>query len=297
MAASISNSLKQIQEIAYYIKEENVRGKERIPTSENLIKKFANQFERPPEEISKFIEQLIETHTIFSFNVVSEDPSLFVQAVNGYVYAEQNLVTDLKHNCEIKLSNMYETMFYKKKPGSQICRELYPRINEYNNTDIGKTIYEVYHLTEFQKVIQANAFEYTDTWRKEKLLKLFRTEVEATNPQNALDIMNKMETLKPKEVINSKWGRAVNQFSVKFLIRIHFRKYEFDVVKKLLMTSKITSTEDFYFIRNTVKQLEKMDNGDPILKYHTDKLLELRRLAQAKINIANKNKTEGVSSY
>jgi hypothetical protein len=32
-----------------------------------------------------------------------------------------------------------------------------------------------------------------------------------------------------------------------------------------------------------------MNNGDPILKYHSDKLLELRRIAQAKINIARKN--------
>jgi hypothetical protein len=55
------------------------------------------------------------------------------------------------------------------------------------------------------------------------------------------------------------------------------------------MTSKITELEDFIYIRNIVRELEKMNNGDPILKYHSDKLLELRRIAQAKINIARKN--------
>ena len=47
------------------------------------------------------------------------------------------------------------------------------------------------------------------------------------------------------------------------------------------------------YIRDTVKELEKMNNGDPILKYHSDKLLELRRIAQAKINIYRKNQLDG----
>lgn len=286
------SSLKLVQEIAYYIKEENVRGKERIPTSDLLIKKFSGSMDKSPDEILKFIEQLKDTHTIIIFPVVNEDPALFVQSVYGYAYAEYNIVMDLKHYSELKLSNMYETMFYKKKSGAQVCRDLYPRIQEYNNTDIGRVIYQVYHLTEYLKVIQANAFEYTDTWKKEKLLKLYRTDLENSGQSHSLEILSRLDSIKPKENNNSKWGRAVNQFGEKFLIRIHFRKYEFDVIKKLLMTGKINHLNDFYFIRNTVKELEKLDNGDPILKYHTDKLLDLRRLAQAKINIANKKVTK-----
>jgi hypothetical protein len=291
----MATSLKQIQEIAYYIKEENLRGKERIPTSDVLIKKFSSSFEKTPEEISKYLEQLVETHFIFSFNVVTADPTLFVQAVDAYVFSDQAIVMDLKHICEMKLSSMFEVMFYKKKPGSQVCRDLFPRIKEYNNTDIGRVIYEVYYLSEYAKMIQTNAFEYTESWKKEKLLKLYRAELEASNQHTALEIIEKMDALKPKEFINSKWGRAVNQFSIKFLIRIHFRKYEFDVVRKLLMTSKITELEDFIYIRNIVRELEKMNNGDPILKYHSDKLLELRRIAQAKINIARKNSTTPIA--
>jgi hypothetical protein len=105
--------------------------------------------------------------------------------------------------------------------------------------------------------------------------------------------MGKSDLNSKKELVNSKWGRAVHQFSVQFLIRIHFRKYEFDIVRKLLMTGKVTELEDFVYIRNTVKELEKMNNGDPILKYHSDKLLELRRIAQAKINIYRKNQLAG----
>jgi hypothetical protein len=288
----MASTLKQIQEIAYYIKEENLRGRERIPTSEVIIKKFASQYEKTPEEIFKYLEQLKETHFIFSFTVVVEDPALFVQPVYAYVFSDQTIVGDLKHISEMKLASMYENMFYKKKSGMQAAKDLMQRIKDFNNTDIGRVIYEVNYLNEYHRIIQTNAFEYTESWKKEKLLKLYRAEAEASNNQNsAMDLLGKSDTGTKKEMINSKWGRAVHQFSVKFLIRIHFRKYEFDVVRKLLMTSKITELDDFIYIRNTVKELEKMNNGDPILKYHSDKLLELRRIAQAKINIFRKNQT------
>ncbi|HMV43633.1 MAG TPA: hypothetical protein PKD50_13915, partial [Leptospiraceae bacterium] len=83
---------------------------------------------------------------------------------------------------------------------------------------------------------------------------------------------------------NSKWAKAVNQFSIRFLIRIHFRKYEFDVVKRLVLTSKISMLDDLIYIRNTLKDLEKQLDKDTILKYHLDKIIELRRITQAKIN-------------
>lgn len=290
----MASSLKQIQELAYFIKEENVRGRERIPTSDTVIKKFASQFDKTPEEILKYMEQLKETHFIFSFAVVVEDPALFVQPVYAYVFSDQNIVTDLKHISEMKLASMYENMFYKKKSGVQAAKDLMQRIKDFNNTDIGRVIYEVNYLNEYLRIIQTNAFEYTDSWKKEKLLKLYRSEADASNSQNsALDLIGKSDLNSKKELVNSKWGRAVHQFSVQFLIRIHFRKYEFDIVRKLLMTGKVTELEDFVYIRDTVKELEKMNNGDPILKYHSDKLLELRRIAQAKINIYRKNQLDG----
>ncbi len=87
---------------------------------------------------------------------------------------------------------------------------------------------------------------------------------------------------------NSKWSKAVNQFSIRFLIRIHFRKYEFDVVKKLVQTSKISMLDDLVYIRDLLKDLERQLDKDTILKYHLDKIVELRRITQAKINVLRK---------
>jgi hypothetical protein len=47
--------------------------------------------------------------------------------------------------------------------------------------------------------------------------------------------------------------------------------------------------EDLLFVRDQIKALEKLEDRDPILKYHREAMTELRRVAQAKINIMRKS--------
>ena len=46
--------------------------------------------------------------------------------------------------------------------------------------------------------------------------------------------------------------------------------------------------DDLIYIRNILKDLEKQLDRDTILKYHLDKIIELRRITQAKINTLRK---------
>ncbi|MCP5502021.1 MAG: hypothetical protein H7A25_19125 [Leptospiraceae bacterium] len=94
-----------------------------------------------------------------------------------------------------------------------------------------------------------------------------------------------------KKPLDSRWQRLSTQFSVQFLVRIHFRRYEFDIVRKLILTSRINKLQDYLFIRNTLKEMESKVEFDPILQYHVKEMIELRRLAQAKINIMRKSET------
>jgi hypothetical protein len=145
-------------------------------------------------------------------------------------------------------------------------------------------------IDEYIRLIATNAFEYTDSWRKEKLYKQFR-EDEPNYDIDSDDENQSTQTTQERRYMdpgNSKWSKAVNQFSIRFLIRIHFRKYEFDVVKKLVQTSKISMLDDLLYIRNFLKELETQLDRDTILKYHLDKIIDLRRITQAKINALRK---------
>ncbi len=302
----MDNILKVSLEIANLIREENLRGKERIPTSETLIKRVVQTYDIGPDTVIQILNQLQEAHYIFIFQVVQPDPSLFVQAVDAYVYADQSVLNELKFYCESKLAQIYESTFYKKKSAINIVRELISKLKEYNNTPLGRAMNEYRMVEEFGRIVSGSAFDYTDSWRKEKLIKLlreaedfrdFEIEIESNNTQEEASSWNtsyKNETYfsQRQPTQGSKWQRAVSQFSVKFLLRIHFRKYEFDVVRKLILTGKITELEDFLFIRDSIRKIETLVDKDPILKYHEDKLKDLRRLAQAKINIIRKNRNE-----
>lgn len=296
-------TVKVALEIANLIREENLRGRDRIPTSETLIKRIVQNYDIGPDDAIQTLNKLQEAHYIFIFQVVQPDPGLFVQAVDAYVYADQSVLNELKYYCENKLAEIYESTFYKKKSAINIVREFITKLKDYNNTPLGRALNEYRMVDEFVRIVSANAFDYTDSWRKEKLIKLLREGESSRDFDIEIDSTTKEESTSSTSAIKheptsfqrqplqqgSKWQRAVSQFSVKFLLRIHFRKYEFDVVRKLIMTGKITELEDFIFIRDTVRKIETLVDQDPILKYHVDKLKDLRRLAQAKINIIRKN--------
>lgn len=298
----MDNALKVALEIANIIREENLRGKERIPTSETLIRKLMQNYSTDADSIFQLLNKLQEAHYIFIFQVVQADPSLFVQAIDAYVYADQSVINELKFYCENKLAQTYESTFYKKKSAINIVRELISKLKEYNNTPLGRALNEYRMVEEFGRIMASSPFDYTDSWRKEKLIKLLKEgydfrdfEIEIASPTKEetptvnTSFKNENFSFQKQPVQGSKWQKAVAQFSVKFLLRIHFRKYEFDVVRKLIMTGKITELEDFIFIRDSIKKIETQVDKDPILKYHVDKLRDLRRLAQAKINIIRKN--------
>ncbi|MDX1957147.1 MAG: hypothetical protein SFU98_01170 [Leptospiraceae bacterium] len=287
-------SVKIVLEIANFIKEENLKGKERIPASDTFVRKMVNYFDKPVDEILFYLDQLRETHYIFTFSLVQPDPSIFVQGVDGYIYAEQSILNELKHYSENKLGQVYESNFYKKKTGFQILREMLPRMKEYNNTPFGRALAEAKYIEEYVKIVSANAFEYTDSWKKEKLFKLYRDDeikVDSTEEENEL---NNAKSREP--IPNTKWGRAVHQFSTEFLLRIHLRKYEFEVIRKLISTGKIGELDHIVFIRDSIIQLEKMHDTDPILKYHKEKMIELRRVCQGKINHIRKMNAPKVTS-
>ena len=287
---SVSN-IKILQDIANQIKEENARGRERIPTSESLIKRMMTLHSKSAEDIKFYLEQLKDLHYIFIINIVASDPALFVQGVDSYVYADQNILNELKHYTEQRLTQIYENTYYKRKSGFQIIRELLPKVKEFNNTQLGRCMNEAIMLDEYIRLIATNAFEYTDSWRKEKLYKLYRDEESSYETEYEDENSSGYQSTSERRYMdpgNSKWSKAVNQFSIRFLIRIHFRKYEFDVVKKLVQTSKISMLDDLVYIRDLLKELERQLDKDTILKYHLDKIVELRRITQAKINVLRK---------
>jgi len=282
----MSPTIKTILELAEQIKIENTKSKDRIPSSDTFVRRMSAYFSRTDDEIRKFLNDLKDCHYIFLVNIVQGDANLYVKSVDAYVYAEPSILADLKRFADKKLETVYEGTFYKRKSAFQIVRELFTKVKEYNNTPLGRAINEAVMTEEYHRLITSNPYEFTDAWRKERLFKMYKEEEDDEskdkNSPRAVDQIKKNNTdVNP----NSRWGKAINQFSIEFLVRIHFRKYEFDVIKKLVVSGKINREEDLKYVRDTLKLMETRLDQDTALKRYLNEMIELRRLAQGKLNL------------
>lgn len=291
----MAGSIKICLDLADMIRKENLESRDKIPTSDSHLRIWSSQLARSEEEIRKLLTALRDSHFIFLVSIVSPDPNLFVYGEDAYVFAEPFILNELKKHSEETLEKLYEASNYKRKSAFQITRELFPKIKEFNNTPLGRAINLSVMLEEFQRMLTAQSYEYTDQWRRNKLQEIFKDEVlqaeELANNANFREndptkrAVDQLKDQAPKEKIDSNWVKAKENFSTEFLLRVHFRKYEFDIVKKLIQSGKLKEEKDIKYVRDTIQLMESRMEQDNLLKRYANEMIDLRRYAQAKLNM------------
>ncbi|PJZ36534.1 hypothetical protein CH354_13170 [Leptospira levettii] len=291
----MAGSIKVCLDLAEMIRKENLESREKIPTSDTHLRVWSSQLARTEEDIRKLLTSLRDSHYIFIVSIVSPDPNLFVYGEDAYVLAEPFILNELKKHSEESLEKLYEASNYKRKSAFQITRELFPKIKEFNNTPLGRSINLSVMLEEFQRMLTAQSYEYTDQWRRNKLQEIYKDEVlvaeELANSANFRETdptkraIDQLKDQAPKEKIDSNWVKAKENFSTEFLLRVHFRKYEFDIVKKLIQSGKLKEEKDIKYVRDTIQLMESRMEQDNLLKRYANEMIELRRYAQAKLNM------------
>ncbi|WP_322113521.1 hypothetical protein [Leptospira paudalimensis] len=291
----MAGSIKVCLDLADMIRKENLESREKIPTSDTHLRIWSSQLARTEEDIRKLLTSLRDSHYIFVVSIVSPDPNLFVYGEDAYVFAEPFILNELKKHSEESLEKLYEASNYKRKSAFQITRELFPKIKEFNNTPLGRSINLSVMLEEFQRMLTAQSYEYTDQWRRNKLQEIYKDEVliaeELANSANFREndptkrAIDQLKDQAPKEKIDSNWVKAKENFSTEFLLRVHFRKYEFDIVKKLIQSGKLKEAKDIKYVRDTIQLMESRMEQDNLLKRYANDMIELRRYAQAKLNM------------
>ncbi|TGL68452.1 hypothetical protein [Leptospira levettii] len=291
----MAGSIKVCLDLADMIRKENLESREKIPTSDTHLRVWSSQLARTEEDIRKLLTSLRDSHYIFIVSIVSPDPNLFVYGEDAYVFAEPFILNELKKHSEESLEKLYEASNYKRKSAFQITRELFPKIKEFNNTPLGRSINLSVMLEEFQRMLTAQSYEYTDQWRRNKLQEIYKDEVlvaeELANSANFRETdptkraIDQLKDQAPKEKIDSNWVKAKENFSTEFLLRVHFRKYEFDIVKKLIQSGKLKEEKDIKYVRDTIQLMECRMEQDNLLKRYANEMIELRRYAQAKLNM------------
>ncbi|MBI39433.1 MAG: hypothetical protein CMF59_07525 [Leptospiraceae bacterium] len=292
-----------LQDIVEHIrKANNSKDGERIPTSDDLVRKLAAEYALEKDTIRYYLRVLSDAHYIITIHFVEADERLMISGVNGYVVAEPGLLEEVKNYAYRLLEQTYEAQFYRRKQATLIIREMMTDVKRYNNTPLGKTLNAALMLQQYDSVIESHQGEFSDQWKSSRLAELVPglnqdPGAGATPPLVTDDDSFVAPEIESHRAIDSEayrglekmdlsgsWGKAVNKYGVNFLLRIHLRKYEFDRIRKLIKQKKIARYDDLRFIRDSVRKMEDRKFDDPMLQYYHNDMTELRRLAQIKLN-------------
>lgn len=291
---------ENIIELSELIQKEHLEKKDEFPTSEGFLKKMMSYFAESREHIKEWLNLLRNAHYIFIINVVHPDPRHEeMEGIDAYVYAEKNLMEIIKLNSEKKLERIYEGTYYKKASPTSIERELFPQVKNLNNTPMGRALHEFVSVRNSLAMIDSIPQEFTEDWKKAKLRE-FLQDYAGNQVHFETDILpdeiSSQSVVAKKEDIDinprSPWGKLSIRFSPTILLKVHFRKYDFHIIKRLLRTGRIHNENELKIIRDEAIKLELEALTNSVVQKKIDELIDLRRYAQAKLNILKTKKEQ-----
>ena len=288
-------------EIMSRIKDANVNNKKMmIPTSDLIYKRLCSDLCEDENQMNSSLKLLQESHYIFIVKIVETDENLMISGVDGFVACEIPILTKIREKYARELELAYSSQFYERKQAAVIIRDLIGTVRKYNNTPLGNALNISVMVQQYEHFMSKNFSEFSDTWKDNKLTEILSGlgRGESTNEMfehsvgdshsasdqidRAIDnaLYNELEEMD----VRGKWGQAVSKFGVEFMLRIHFRKFEFDKVKILINQKKVAREKDLKFIRDTMRIMENRTKKDSKLRTYMNQMLDLRRLAQLKLN-------------
>lgn len=268
---------------------------EAIPTSDIIFRKYLNDLVYSEDMARYYLKLLAESNFIFMIQIVKPDTILKIPGIDGYVVAELDIIEKLLAVYNQRLVTIYEAEKRKLAGVETIIRELMPKVKELNNTPLGKVLNICIMLEQFTRIIHERPDHFQDAYRISKLKQFISEEDEFKEPEEEHEKIQQVEEIRravdteeyqqlSKMNLTGNWAKAVEQFGVQFLIRVHLRKYEFDVLKKLLLQKRIAREEDLIFLRDSLRKMEERSLFNPELKKYLNEIKELKRIVQIKIN-------------
>jgi len=268
---------------------------EAIPTSDIIFRKYLNDLVYSEDMASYYLKLLAESNFIFVIQIVKPDTILRIPGIDGYVVAELDIIEKLLAVYNQRLVTIYEAEKRKLAGVETIIRELMPKVKELNNTPLGKVLNICIMLEQFTRIIHERPDHFQDAYRISKLKQFIPEEDEFKESEEEHEKIQQVQERRravdteeyqqlSKMNLTGNWAKAVEQFGVQFLIRVHLRKYEFDVLKKLLLQKRIAREEDLIFLRDSLRKIEERSLFNPELKKYLNEIKELKRIVQIKIN-------------
>lgn len=304
--AAHSKELQAYREVVDVVRGLNTRrDRDPIPVAADLGPLLDQAFYRDRGRLQSVLDMLAESRHLIAFRLVEADPRMQVEAVMGYIVAEAEVVRELKAFIFERLEVAYERQFYRRRTAALIIQEMMQDIRKYNNSQIGRMLNAAVMLQQYDQLMGRGGHDYLPAAKEARLKELLQARdsergesaaagAEASSgagdppkgdPRRATDTPSGLEA--ERMDLSGDWGRAVEKFGVEFLLRIHFRKNEFNKIKYLVNTRRVARESDLIFVRDTVRTLQSraLEKQDPELRRHITALQNLLSSVHVKLQM------------
>lgn len=294
-----------IDEIYEEIRKQNSNNNNTaIPHSDEFIRQVSALAGANPDLVKRILQVLVNSHKIFSFEIILPDSLRDLSGVNGYIVADLNIIRRLKNVFYKELTYLYNQQFNKSYQAHQIIKEIFPIIRSFNNTPLGITVNKAIMLEELEKLMEKHFNEFTEDYKEkqftleigranlERLIKDDETNLKkkaavppspvlqtATTPteqsQRAVDSKTYNEFIIKK----SKYPlqRILNIYGIDFFYKVNLRNYQFKYLHQLIKDGQISKRSDLMRLREMLKTVRQNMNIDAKLKDHTEEIFDLEK--------------------
>lgn len=312
MVADQHTIMKDLEELLNTIyadirKQNCERGPGAIPQSDRFYDYLTKTYSVIPYGIPKLIKILVDTHKIFSFNTVEANSRKQIRRVEGLVVAEGNIIKKLLEIFGDELMREFSHEFSKKYSIEKIIKEFVPKIDEYNNTPLGRAANIVINLMSIQSGLERAIMQYNPKWQEKQLKieiekcdgisafieqadKQARTADEAnsvsvSDKNRRITDMPKYEEFK-KYISKNSIEKTLVVYGAEFYSRVCFREYQFSLMQKIIEDGKIEKVDDLRTVKKMLQKTRANSDQDQKLQKFAHDINDLEKVINQKIKMA-----------
>ncbi len=271
---------------------------ESIPLSDDFFPHISKKYGVLAFSVPKLIQVLVDSRMIFSMEVVSEERKNKILGVNGFIVTEGNILAKLRKVYEDKLIHLYSQEFHKKTTIEKIIRDLVPKLDELNNTPIGRTANIVLMIEHYSSVLARNIMDYSKKVQEkiyaESISQLDESTIfartdNAKNTETKKEESNKSQTRSRRAADSDRYQefkqysnkhsieKTLTLYGVDFYTRVCFRDYNFSIIEKLIQDGNIRDQRDLLVIKKYLKRERANSDQDLKLQKYANQINSLEK--------------------
>lgn len=271
-----------------------------VPMSDQFMKDFTAAEGYSESETKTGIMILNESHRVFIIAISKENRQTGSKKIDGYVVADESVISNLRSIYQRRLTELYNKEKGTRFGYPQVIKDIMNRMASLVNTPLGRVANIAIMLNEYQNLMAKYPEEFTDSWCEEKLdeyLEHSSFSEEGDGEETGEDETREggvkgaatraVDT--PEYEVYSRDDKTLTPqkmlmvYGADFFFRVKLRKYEFSLLRDMILEGHIKRKSDIVLLRGMIKTIKGNFDRDPKLNDYFEDIYHLDRELSKKL--------------